>query len=380
MIDAPSSLEALFRRLSERVKWLRAWHLADDPRPIPAPFLEAIIERFGQDPGGAPAEVEARRSWANERVWRFSELTVQQTHAILEQLDIFDGPAPPSLNPETNDRCMIDALDHLTALRTFVAQRIRTQTEPVSTRQPSGEMPAPTTHPDDVNRFLSAMDRWSALCKSWSWSVPRSIATSDAIPQDAEEARGILAELAAVGPRIVPFVAAYGGDSKLVAGWIDAQDKSHFDKWTRQVWEQVRLEVMHAQLLAAGTMRDDDAFHQSARGQSPSPSSTASFHEDNLIGEKRRSDTKEQVRSPRESSPFIPSELQERILEALDKKALTLDALAEQLDIERSALHRDGIKELMAENRIANHRRVGGYYRLDAPPPKYAALLGKKKS
>jgi predicted transcriptional regulator len=69
------------------------------------------------------------------------------------------------------------------------------------------------------------------------------------------------------------------------------------------------------------------------------------------------------------------TELQERILKALEEKALTLDALAEQLQVERSQLYRDGIKELKEHGRIKNHRRIGGYYRRDRPPPKYAELL-----
>jgi hypothetical protein len=76
--------------------------------------------------------------------------------------------------------------------------------------------------------------------------------------------------------------------------------------------------------------------------------------------------------------PFLPSDLHERILEALDQKALTLDALAIKLDVERSTLHRDGLKELKRRGLIANNRRAGGYYRADAPPPKYAEQLGRK--
>jgi hypothetical protein len=74
---------------------------------------------------------------------------------------------------------------------------------------------------------------------------------------------------------------------------------------------------------------------------------------------------------------FIPSELQERILEVLDQKALTLDTLVLKLQVDRSTLHRNGIKELMQRGLICNHRRVGGYYRPDAPPPQYADKLGK---
>jgi hypothetical protein len=80
------------------------------------------------------------------------------------------------------------------------------------------------------------------------------------------------------------------------------------------------------------------------------------------------------------ATPFIASELQERILAALEGKALTLDALVARLDIDRSTLYRDGIKELRARGLIANHRRLGGYYRRDALPPKYAEVLGQKPS
>jgi hypothetical protein len=75
---------------------------------------------------------------------------------------------------------------------------------------------------------------------------------------------------------------------------------------------------------------------------------------------------------------FIPSDLQERILEALDQKALTLDALVSKLHVDRRTLHRNGIKELMQLGMIGNDRRVGGYYRPDAPPPKYAEKLRRR--
>jgi hypothetical protein len=77
-------------------------------------------------------------------------------------------------------------------------------------------------------------------------------------------------------------------------------------------------------------------------------------------------------------TPFLLTELQERVLQALDAKALTLDALVLKLHVDRSTLHKSGIKELMKRGLLANNRRAGGYYRPDAPPPKYAEVLGKK--
>jgi predicted transcriptional regulator len=81
-----------------------------------------------------------------------------------------------------------------------------------------------------------------------------------------------------------------------------------------------------------------------------------------------------------QETPFITTELQDGILQALDGKALTLDALVAKLGVDRSTLNRFGVKELKARGLIANNRRVGGYYRPDAPPPKYAAVLGQKLS
>jgi len=77
--------------------------------------------------------------------------------------------------------------------------------------------------------------------------------------------------------------------------------------------------------------------------------------------------------------PFIPTSLQERILSALEQKALTLDALALKLKEDRSRVHRDGLKELQLRNLVKNNRRVGGYYRPDSPPQKYEDILKNSK-
>jgi hypothetical protein len=73
--------------------------------------------------------------------------------------------------------------------------------------------------------------------------------------------------------------------------------------------------------------------------------------------------------------PFIPNELQERILDALNRKALKLDALVNLLKVDRKTLCTYGLNELKAQGLVCTNRRVGGYYRPDAPPPKYADQL-----
>ncbi|MCI0642089.1 MAG: hypothetical protein L0Y72_09975 [Gemmataceae bacterium] len=108
------------------------------------------------------------------------------------------------------------------------------------------------TAANNLGRFLDAMDRWHALWISWGGPTPRYIATSEAFPNDATEARTIIAELQSTGSAVTNIVAEHGGNSMLVEGWLDAQNKQHFDEWARKSWEQVRLEVKHAQSLELG--------------------------------------------------------------------------------------------------------------------------------
>jgi hypothetical protein len=64
----------------------------------------------------------------------------------------------------------------------------------------------------------------------------------------------------------------------------------------------------------------------------------------------------------------VMTEKQRAILKALDGKALTLEDLALQLDCDKSRLHRDHLKPLTDRDVVRNSRRIGGYYRPDAPP------------
>jgi hypothetical protein len=67
---------------------------------------------------------------------------------------------------------------------------------------------------------------------------------------------------------------------------------------------------------------------------------------------------------------FIPTAFQERVLNALDKKALTKRALERVLGVDSKQLQRDGLTPLMRAGKIRNNRNAGGYYRPDAPPPR----------
>lgn len=73
--------------------------------------------------------------------------------------------------------------------------------------------------------------------------------------------------------------------------------------------------------------------------------------------------------SNRASDREIPvTELQAKIWDILEGKALTADALEGKLEIDRKQLYRDGINPLKGSGRIKNDRKLGGYYRPDAPP------------
>jgi hypothetical protein len=67
--------------------------------------------------------------------------------------------------------------------------------------------------------------------------------------------------------------------------------------------------------------------------------------------------------------PFLPTRFQQRILDALEARAMTADDLVAELDTDRKRLYRDGLDELKAKGKVVNNRRAGGYYRPDSPPP-----------
>jgi len=68
------------------------------------------------------------------------------------------------------------------------------------------------------------------------------------------------------------------------------------------------------------------------------------------------------------SSPGMPlSKIQIEILESLDKRALTRNQLALEIDRAESATS-DHLRGLMETGLIKNNRKVGGYYRPDSPP------------
>jgi hypothetical protein len=80
----------------------------------------------------------------------------------------------------------------------------------------------------------------------------------------------------------------------------------------------------------------------------------------------------------RRSTPWVPTPFQHRILNALKGMALTADGLQTRLGADRKDLYERGINPLKEADKILNSRRVGGYYRPDFPPAKFAEFLGKK--
>jgi len=72
------------------------------------------------------------------------------------------------------------------------------------------------------------------------------------------------------------------------------------------------------------------------------------------------------------SDTFVPTAAQKRVLDVLEKRALTTDALSAKAKVPRRSLFRSGEKvgvltELVSQGLVKHHRRVG-YYRPDVPP------------
>jgi len=81
------------------------------------------------------------------------------------------------------------------------------------------------------------------------------------------------------------------------------------------------------------------------------------------------------TRAQQLADAFVPTPLQQEILNALEGKALRTDALANKLGVERSRLFqkpKGGIMELKKEGFVESHPRLG-YFRPDAPPPELAS-------
>src|SRR5262249_3852425 len=113
--DLPRTLEQIRDWLVVRVRWLREWHLAKAPKPLPHAFLRTIVSMFRADLTPFPSTAEQVPAWASEHIWLFSERTIHQAHNFLERLGVFDAPAwhPPDIF--RNPRILIEALDHLSA-------------------------------------------------------------------------------------------------------------------------------------------------------------------------------------------------------------------------------------------------------------------------
>ena len=77
-----------------------------------------------------------------------------------------------------------------------------------------------------------------------------------------------------------------------------------------------------------------------------------------------------------DAATFIPTQLQEDVLTALDGRALRTDALAHRCHGNRRSLFRDpgGLHELRRQGLVDHHHRIG-YYRADALPPELKAKL-----
>ncbi len=71
-----------------------------------------------------------------------------------------------------------------------------------------------------------------------------------------------------------------------------------------------------------------------------------------------------------EEPRFVPTDMQQRILAALNGRSLRTDALAAKVNVNRRTLFKDpgGLGELVEEGLVAHHKRVG-YWHPDAPPP-----------
>ena len=79
---------------------------------------------------------------------------------------------------------------------------------------------------------------------------------------------------------------------------------------------------------------------------------------------------KDSVRvDPSQEVPFVPTDLQQKIMDALYRKRLTTDQLLGAVGCDRKQLFgRWGLNYLMEKGRVKNDHDRKGYYRPDFPP------------
>ncbi len=165
-----------------------------------------------------------------------------------------------------------------------------------------------------VNAFLEALNRWMEFCRRNEGLTPCRMADSEMFPEDATEAREILAALDDHAKATLAVVVRYEEDYKLIRWWIETQRENVFDRKTVAYWEEVRLAVEHAKAKAEAAQRSlsDDwiTYAEAAKALACDPSMICKYAKQ---GRLRTNDLRgKKIRVARASVGLLKLELDRR--------------------------------------------------------------------
>jgi hypothetical protein len=216
---------------------------------------------------------------------------LREVYGIMLELRI-DG-APPRPYPDLSEQ---EAVHELRAIANNLEKSPIEPTDPPTRAmaEPNADAtPPPHVEPQTeqiaplaaAKAFLTALEKWRDLCKEWDGMTPRKLAAcketnfgaddrlnafEEKCRAASEQARLIISELTLHGPAVMRFVNDDAGDSRLVHAWIKSQRNRGDDDWTKEKWEEVRLMVEHAIILAKPEQADEPAEENSAEPE-PTP-------------------------------------------------------------------------------------------------------------
>ncbi|MHB1424910.1 MAG: hypothetical protein ACYC3I_17195 [Gemmataceae bacterium] len=154
----------------------------EDPKPIPPAFRDAIFSTFRPPLYPHPSDPTKRQQRANELVWKFHEHTIYQVHGWLEAHDVYGAPDWQGHDPLKNERILIDALEHLSALLNFIGIRTGERSKPdVQVEGPGRRQRKQRGRPRDTD--VSADEKVHSAWQSGSYRSYAELASALGLPE-----------------------------------------------------------------------------------------------------------------------------------------------------------------------------------------------------
>jgi hypothetical protein len=234
----------------------------------------------------------------------------------------------------------------------------------------SGGTDAPQRHPGREGRAIPHLNGTAPCLNGYDYDHGDTQAAAlDALRRDLRRLVRLVRRLARRRPPTIGRIEHIAHVGRLVVGRPPVRPKPRgpLPPFTPTGLQQDILRALDGKAL-----RTDALAHKADcdRGQMFRKGGLKELRERGLVAHCKELGFYRPDRPPCElNEPFVLSDLQRAILDALDGKGLRTDALAGACDVGRRQMFRKGgLKELEDRGRVSHHPRIG-YYRPDKPPP-----------